>query len=312
MTRDKIFIFLQSDIFSFTFPQDLVKKLARDFPHYSVEDIGTEDEFTKRIAEPKIVVTWRFQKELYEKAKNLEAILTPSAGKEWIDQDPTGRVQCHFGSYHGYLLGESLVLMMLYLNRMFPAVIENQRNRVYDRNLQEHTPRLTGQNVLIAGYGYIGKHLVEFLQPFNCIIKGLQREVKNGFDTERGVEYITDKDLPEALAWADHVVDILPATPETEDFFGRNEFLKMKKSAYFYNVGRGHTCNEGAIVEALETGEIAGAALDVFKEEPLPKDSKLWNTKNLLITPHSSCIFHDYMYLYYEELRETLLSLRKE
>ncbi len=309
MAGDKIFVFMESDIFSFSFPDDLVERLRNDFPQYSIEVITSENEFSKRIDEPKIVITWRFKQEYYKRAKNLEMILTPSAGKGWIDQDQTGRVKCHFGSYHGQLLGESLLLMMLYMNRKFLSVNNNQRNRIYDRNVQEHMPRLAGQNILIVGYGHIGKYLAEFLKPFNCKIKGLQRKVKNGYDTERSVEYITDKNLPDALAWADHVVDILPANRETEDFFGSNEFLNMKKSAYFYNVGRGHTCNEDDLIEALESGEIGGAALDVFKEEPLSKESKLWKIKNLLITPHSSCIFGDYMYLYYNELKIVLSGL---
>ena len=301
---------MKNDIFSFDFPQDLVDRLKNEFPQFDIEPIGSDEEFAERINEPRIVITWFFREELYKRANNLEAVLTPSAGKGWINQDKTGRVKHYFGSYHGHLLGESLLLMMLYLNRKFPAIIENQRNRIYDRYLQEHTPRLAGQHVLIAGYGHIGRHLAKFLGPFNCSIKGLQRKHTEGCDSEYGVEYITKKDLPGALAWADHVVDILPADAETEDFFGQAEFAQMKRSAYFYNVGRGNTCNEDDLIAALEGEMIAGAALDVFKEEPLPEDSKLWNTKNLLITPHSSCIFHDYMYLYYEELKEILINYK--
>lgn len=312
MVSNKVFIFLESDIFSFSFPEDLVDRLKKDFPHYSIETIPSDEEFSRRIDEPRIVITWTFKEEFYHRAKNLEAVLTPSAGKEWIDQDTTGKVKSYFGSYHGHLLGESLLLMMLYMNRKISAVAENQKNRFYNRNLQEHLPQLAGQHILIVGYGHIGRHLARFLSPFQCSIKGLQRKYNEGYDSETGVEYISKKDLTEALSWADHVVDILPANQETGDFFGRNEFQNMKRSAYFYNVGRGHTCNEDDLIDSLESGDIAGAALDVFKEEPLPAESKLWSTKNLLITPHSSCIFHDYMYLYYEELKEILFCLSKE
>jgi phosphoglycerate dehydrogenase-like enzyme len=89
------------------------------------------------------------------------------------------------------------------------------------------------------------------------------------------------------LSEADYVVGSLPRMPSTDDFFnGPNFFNKMKKSAVFMNIGRGTTCDEEDLAKALTTSKIAGAVLDVFKVEPLPKKSPLWYAPNLFMTPH--------------------------
>ena len=88
------------------------------------------------------------------------------------------------------------------------------------------------------------------------------------------------------LSEADFVVDILPATASTNDFFDRSRFGQFKSGAVFINVGRGNSVDEAALVAALESGQLAGAGLDVTKAEPLPEDSALWAAPNLLLTPH--------------------------
>jgi phosphoglycerate dehydrogenase-like enzyme len=94
--------------------------------------------------------------------------------------------------------------------------------------------------------------------------------------------------LHEALGRADHVLDALPYARGTHALFDAGAFAAMKPSARFYNVGRGGTVDEPALVEALRTGTIAGAALDVFAEEPLPPDSPLWSMRNVIVSPHIS------------------------
>jgi phosphoglycerate dehydrogenase-like enzyme len=91
------------------------------------------------------------------------------------------------------------------------------------------------------------------------------------------------------LAKADAVVSVLPRTDETINFFTKSLFEQMKPTAVFINIGRGPTVCEPDLIEALQSGKIAGAVLDVFATEPLPKESPLWDMKNVLITPHSAC-----------------------
>ena len=92
--------------------------------------------------------------------------------------------------------------------------------------------------------------------------------------------------LDEVLPRADFVVTTVPHTPETEFMFNAERFRRMKSSAYFINIGRGMVCKIDDLADAVESGEIAGAGLDVFEQEPLPSDHKLWGLPNVLITPH--------------------------
>lgn len=90
------------------------------------------------------------------------------------------------------------------------------------------------------------------------------------------------------LAQADTVVVIVPHTPHTDRMIGAAEFASMKAGAYFINIARGAVVDEAALIEALRSGQLSGAALDVFAQEPLPDDSPLWRMPNVLITPHSA------------------------
>ena len=97
------------------------------------------------------------------------------------------------------------------------------------------------------------------------------------------------------LPKADFVVGILPGTKDTADFFSKEHiFSKMKKSSVFMNIGRGSTVNEADLIEALETKQISGAVLDVFKEEPLSEKSPLWSLPNVLMTPHCADVDPDF------------------
>ena len=100
------------------------------------------------------------------------------------------------------------------------------------------------------------------------------------------VELHTPDDLDHLLPRADFVISTVPHTPETEFTFDAARFRLMKRSGYFINIGRGMVCRIDDLADAVESGEIAGAGLDVFEHEPLPADHKLWGLPNVLMTPH--------------------------
>ncbi len=129
------------------------------------------------------------------------------------------------------------------------------------------------QTIGIVGFGRIGKEIDRLAKQLGMRVLVV---------TSR------EGDLDALLKQSDYVVDALPSTPTTQKFFNKEKFAKMKKSAYFINIGRGKTVDEKALIEILQKGEIAGAGLDVFEEEPLPETSPLWNLKNVIITPHYS------------------------
>lgn len=141
---------------------------------------------------------------------------------------------------------------------------------------------LQGSSILIVGYGSIARKLVEFLAPFQPYIIAYRRHPRG----DEGVPTIFASGLAEALTSADHVVNILPASEETNHFFNAERLAAMKPGAAFYNIGRGTTVDQGALAEALITGHLGAAWLDVTEPEPLPDDHPLRHTTNCFITPH--------------------------
>src|SRR5437773_2110335 len=141
---------------------------------------------------------------------------------------------------------------------------------------------LTGQFALIVGYGSIGRRLIELLAPFRMEITAVRRKPRG----DEPVPAIPASQVEEHLASADHVIDVLPAGTDSQKFFSAQRFARMKKSAVFYNIGRGDTVDQPALAAALRENRISGAYLDVTTPEPLPPDDPLWSAPNCYITPH--------------------------
>ncbi len=143
---------------------------------------------------------------------------------------------------------------------------------------------LTGQTVLLLGFGAIGRRLAELLAPFGMKIYAVRRQTYS----ESGVHVIAEEKLSSVLPEADHVVNILPDNDATRNYVNARRLALCKPGARFYNVGRGTTVDHRALREALEGGRLGEAYLDVFDPEPLPPDDPLWTTRNCFITPHTA------------------------
>src|SRR2546423_161385 len=146
-----------------------------------------------------------------------------------------------------------------------------------------HLPEATA---LIVGVGGIGSEVARLASAFGMRVIGVDERRPS---PPPGVaELHRAAALDELLPRADFVILTVPHTPETEGFMNRARFQRMKRSAFFINIGRGMTTRLDDLAAALQAGEIAGAALDVFEQEPLPSDHPLWTTPNVLITPHTA------------------------
>lgn len=178
-------------------------------------------------------------------------------------------------------IAEYVLTLVLAFAKGMPGVLDRQ-GRV------EWTPRdtegLADKRVLVVGVGPIGRAIGVACQGLGMTVRGVGTTSRRRDDVFR-VVYGADE-LLDALSWADYVVDVLPGTPETRQLFGEKAFGAMRPAGRFVNVGRGSTVDEPALVRALQEGRIGGAALDVFEEEPLPKDSPLWNMPNVIVSPH--------------------------
>ena len=146
-----------------------------------------------------------------------------------------------------------------------------------------HLPEATA---LIVGVGGIGSEAARLLAAFGVTVLGT--DARRTTTPDGVAELHRPEALDELLPRADFVILTVPHTPATEGFFDRARFRRMKPSAFFINIGRGMTTKLDDLVTALEAGEIAGAALDVYEQEPLPRDHRLWTLPNVLLTPHTA------------------------
>jgi len=148
--------------------------------------------------------------------------------------------------------------------------------------LRGSSTTLRGETVLIIGYGAIGKRLAELLRPFGAKVVAFRRQVRG----DEGVPVIAADQLAGVLNAADHVVNILPDSAETRHFFDAARLSAIKPGAVFYNIGRGTTVNQDALLKTLRSGRLRAAWLDVTEPEPLPDHHPLWAEPNCHLTPH--------------------------
>ena len=166
------------------------------------------------------------------------------------------------------------------------SIIPQQLRREWKKSPAEsgdvvHLPEATA---LIVGVGGIGAETARLLPAFGMTVLGT--DARRTMAPAGVAELHRPEALDELLPRADFVILTVPHTPATEGFFDRARFQRMKPTAFFINIGRGMTTKLDDLVTALKAGEIAGAALDVYEQEPLPRDHRLWTLPNVLLTPH--------------------------
>ena len=222
---------------------------------------------------------------------NLKWVHLTSAGYTRYDRDDVreaiasrdARLTNSSGVFADSCAQHVLAFMLAHARRL-PAAFESQATGpswAYDK-LRSRTRVLADETVLILGFGAIARRLVELLAPFNLRILAVRQHV-------RGDESIPVYPIGELLRWlpsADHVVNLLPSSPTADGLVDAACFGAMKPGARFYNVGRGTTVDQPALIAALESNLLAAAYLDVTYPEPLPSDHPLWRAPNCFITPH--------------------------
>lgn len=180
---------------------------------------------------------------------------------------------------------QHLAAMVLGLARELPRCLDNQRGErvwLHGEPRVGHRFLLNRQTVLIYGFGAIARRLVEILRPLDMRIWGVRRVARG----DESVPILTEAEADVRLGEMDHVINVLPANDSTPHFFDAGRFARCKPGARFYNVGRGTTVEQTALLDALRTGRLGAAFLDVTDPEPLPVEHPLWSTLNCYITPH--------------------------
>lgn len=233
---------------------------------------------------------WR--NEFIGEAPRLAFIQSISAGTDQYSRDALGAAGIRVASAQGVnerAVAEHAIALILALARKIPEARDNQATKNWRGMIGEISKRedeLGGKTLVIAGMGRIGSRLATLAKAFDMKVIATKRDVSKGVAAADRV--VGEDALLSVLPEADFVVLTCPLTLKTENLIDARALAAMKPSAYLVNVARGKVVNEPALVEALETKRIAGAALDCVWEEPLPVSSRLWGAPNVLITPHTA------------------------
>ncbi len=238
------------------------------------------------LAEAEIVIGWGkgISDTLLKPESPLRWLQTWSAGVEKLPLDAMknkGILLTNASGVHAEPITAVIFGFMLLFTRNLHTAVRNQMNRRWHSEGNES--ELTGKTAVIAGTGAIGSETARIAKAFRMKTVGISRSGKpvDGFD-----EVYTTGQLKDAVGQGDFVINTLPLTEETQQLFDAEIFSACKRGSYYINIGRGATTHTEALMDALNSGHLAGAGLDVFETEPLPPEHPLWGMEQVVITPH--------------------------
>ncbi len=265
-----------------------IQQIKSRFPQVSIALVEDQkEEIDKELTDTEIIITVSMHNIDFKKATKLKWIHLTSAGADRLPEEvmDSDIIATNSSGVHPFPIAEHVIGFMLMLERKLYLLGKFQSEKKWARDNLHTVDELHGKTIGIIGLGRIGKEIAKLSKAFNTKVIAVVRHPR---EEEYVDELLMQKDLDKALKLSDHVVVCLPHTKETHHLFDYDKFSKMKKSAYFINIGRGKVVNEKDLIRALKENVIAGAALDVFEEEPLPESSPLWDMENVIISPHYS------------------------
>jgi D-2-hydroxyacid dehydrogenase (NADP+) len=263
--------------------EEYKKALSPKFPEVVIHAAAQEAEVGKFIEQTDILMTIRISDDLIKKASKLKWIHAITTGVDYLVNLPSLRKEVILTStrgIHGPQVSEMAFLLMLALNRNFPEVVRNQDKSVWER---WQGKLLWKKKVGILGVGVIGEEIARKAKAFGMEVFGIDiiKRKLDCIDVFYGPE-----DMVKVAKEVDYLVIVAPNTPETEKIVDTKVLSAMKPTAFLLNLGRGELVDEEALIRALKSGKIAGAGLDTYLQEPLPKGHPFWGMKNVIVSPH--------------------------
>jgi phosphoglycerate dehydrogenase-like enzyme len=284
-----------------------VRNISKDI-HLTVLHVDDRKEISDSLWEQiDVLYTWDLLPEP-DQAPNLRWVQFQSAGIDSFVNHPLLKKRDLIGTtMSGAItnqIAEYVVMAILAFGQKLPTLLQYQKEKKWPSESEKRQRllplELRHSTVGIVGYGSIGRQVARLLQPFNVEILAAKKDVMHPEDAGYTVEGMGDPEghffdrlypieaLHSMIARCDFVVLALPLTSDTFHMMDAEAFEEMKPTAYVINVGRGGLIDQPALVQALKTKQIAGAALDVFEQEPLPKENPLWEMPNVILSPHIS------------------------
>ena len=262
-------------------------------PHITLNIVGHSNEAGPFIAEADVLVTFgtHVSDEILAEAKNLKWVQLLSTGVDAIVSRPSlGKevIITNVPGIHASSVSEAAIMFMLALSRDLPRAVHDKDRHVWDR---WSSPILQGKTVGILGMGLIAEGLAPRCKALGMRVVGITTAPRSvaGFDA------VHDRDaLLDVVPSLDYLVVLTPYTKATHALINDAVFAAMKPKSYFVNLARGKIVDERALIAALDSGQLAGAATDVASTEPLPPDDPLWNARHLIIMPHLAAMYDEY------------------
>ena len=244
------------------------------------------DNFNSSMSNSEILLTYDFPtNNLKSIAPNLKWIHCTAAGVEHLfpfDWTYDDLKITNSSGVHAKKAGEYGLMSVLMLQNHLPKIITNQKNKEF---ISTFGNPIAGKNIVLVGTGALGSSMAKLVEPLGANIIGVN---KKGKSVEGCSQILTIDKLDTVLPKADILYLALPETPETKNLINKRRLDLLKTTCGIVNIGRQSALDYEVLCDKLEKSEIAGAILDVFNPEPIDKSSRLWNTKNLIITPHVS------------------------
>lgn len=284
--------------------QEQIERLQHISPDVSIKKASspvTDEEW--REAEIALTVPWKLPTP--EQVPHTRWLQLYSAGADRLFFSPlrdTDIMVTTTSGLHAINIAEYVLGMMQAWYRKLPQLLDWKQGKNWGTDAERSTlyaDELHGKTIGIVGYGSIGRQVARLARAYGMRVLAMQRGTNHkdtGFqfpdvgDTDGTLpqRYYTFDQLHDMLQECDVIVAAVPLTKETREMFNARAFQVMKENAFFVNIARGEICDENALIAALKDKQIAGAALDVFSQEPLPSRSPLWDLPNVLMSPHNS------------------------
>lgn len=256
----------------------------------------TADELRQALPGQEILLGWDFRAdaltEAWSAASDLKWIHWCGAGVDAALFEDLRRSSVVLTNARGVFdrpIAEYVLGLVLAMAKGFPRTFAAHSTHRWDYRLTE---TIEDRPALVVGVGSIGRCIGSMLRKAGMRVSGVGRKARPGDGVFEAIHGIAE--LDNRLGEADYVINAAPLTKETVNLFCQDQFAAMKPTARFINIGRGASVDEAALIDALNGDDIAGAALDVFRTEPLPDDHPLWQCDNVIISPHMSGDYRGY------------------
>lgn len=273
----------------------MAEAIRARWPEMRVLHLPGYDELPKELPDTDIFVGYSLRPQQLIDGKKLKWIHSTAAGVSQLmypELRDSGIFVTNPSGIFSVPMAEHAVGLLLALARNFPDSVRQQDKGIWSQqelwDKPQHLTELNGRLLLIVGFGSIGRELAKRARAFAMRVWGVTRSGKG--DLTHAERIVAAENLCDVLPEADFVVIAAPETTTTKHLMGVPQFTRMKPGARLINVARGSLVDQAALIEALQNGELGGAALDVTDPEPLPPENPLWHAPNLFITPHTSAV----------------------